>query len=205
MPPSLSAAPHGATRSEVGRRRLVALGIAVAWLSAFVAILGLRRDGIATHPLALAGHVVVPAILAVAALFTAIRPGRLGLGAPLSRLKALTIAAPAAFAVAAIVGGTTLEIAPTFAQHALICGTSSIGLGLVPLVAAAIGLRRVCVTAAPWRSALIGVGVGLFAAATLGLLCSDAGGFHVLVGHVVPVLLAASAALVLVRRYARVD
>ncbi len=197
--------PRALTRAEVRRRRWLAFGVSALWLGAFVGGLGLRRDLMA-HPATLLGHVIVPAALGAIALYLAVAPGRLGLGATVGWLRGATVSAPIAFAALAALGATSFDLRePAFFRHAFVCGAVSIALALVPMLAATIGLRRVCVTAAPWRSSLVGVGVGLAAASTLGLHCSEGGGYHVLLGHVAPVALLALLAMVVVRRFARVD
>lgn len=201
----LRAEPHALTRGEVKRRRLVALAVSVVWLGSFIATFGMRT-GLESTMGPLVGHILAPAALGVIALYMAIARGRLGLGPRAEWLVGITVVAPAAFAALAALTATTFDShADGIAFHAFACGGFAVVLGTIPMIAAIYGLRRVCVTAAPWRSALIGVGIGLASVSVLGMHCSSADGLHVLAGHVTPVLVLALLATFVVRRFARAD
>jgi hypothetical protein len=54
---------------------------------------------------------------------------------------------------------------------------------ILPLLLAGFALRTTFVGGAGWRSAVLGTGAGLLAAATITLHCPVSGSFHVGLGH----------------------
>ncbi len=199
------AAPHAFTRLEVRRRRLVALAVSVVWFVGLLLWAGLRSD-FGVDRAALLGQILLPASLGPIAIYAAITPGRLGLGSRFEWLVGITLAAPVVFAVLALATAPSFDLSePTLVKHAFGCASIAVVLGLIPMLAATYALRRVCVTGAPWRSALVGIGIGLLSASVLGMHCSTSDGLHVLAGHVLPVLILGLLATALVRRSARVD
>ncbi len=199
------AAPHAFTRVEVRRRRLVALTVSLVWFAGLLLWAGLRTD-FGVDRAALVGQILLPASLGPIAIYAALTPGRLGLGPRFEWLVGITLAAPVVFAVLALATAPSFDLSEsTLVKHAFGCASIAVVLGLIPMFAAAYGLRRVCVTGAPWRSALVGIGIGLISASILGMHCSTSDGPHVLAGHVLPVLVLGLLATALVRRSARVE
>jgi len=197
--------PKAATRREVRRRRFLAIGVSLLWFVALLFAAGFQRD-VAAAGTAFLGQVVLPAALGFVAMYVAIARGRLGLGPRVEWLIGLTLAAPAVFAVAALASSAAPGAGdPPLLKHAIGCCSVAILVATVPMVAATYGLRRVSVTDAPWRSALVGIGIGLISAAVLGMHCSSTDGAHLVTGHITPVVLLGLSAVVVIRRFARAD
>lgn len=194
------ASERGPTRDRITARRRFALGVSCAWLAALVLLFGLRHD-LAPSWL-LVAHVGLPAMLAAAALVTALSPGPAGVGPRATTTVALAVGAPLSFALIAVAFPKIEGSHPALA--AFFCGDVGLLLGALPLAALAWAQRRTCVSAAPWRSALIGVSMGLLGAATLGMHCANGDGFHVALGHGWPVIVLGVVGLLLVGRVTRV-
>lgn len=199
-PPPKATTERGPTRASLEARRRLAMIAGLAWLGVLVLVLGLRND-LTVSPLVLA-HVGLPALLGACALYAALSPGRAGLGPSARTTVALAVGAPLAFALAAVVF-------PRFDDGhrlaaAFFCGDFGLLLGAVPLAALAWAQKRTCATSAPWRSALVGVSMGLIGAATLGMHCANGDGLHVALGHGWPVAVLGSAGFLLVSRVTRV-
>lgn len=201
VPPARAAGAPGRTRGDLRRARLVALVVGVTWVVALVFLLGLRGD-LAVTPVMLA-HIGLPALLGGTTLGLALWPGRLGLGAHVVPTVIVALGGPIAFVALAAAFPAT-EDRSTLARGVFICGDIVLLLGAVPLAAVAWAQRRTAVTAAPWRSVLLGVAVGLAGAAALGMHCNIADGLHVALGHGWPIVALGIIGWGLVRRVTRV-
>ena len=187
-PPSL---PATATRQLVRSRRLAALLGGLAWLGVHLTVYGVRAD-LSALPLTYAlAQIVLPISLATGSLFVALGRGKLGLGLKSGLISSLAVLGPASFCVLALgapaprspEGGTLIDT--------LLCFDITIAWVAVPLLCAAITLLGAFATAARWRSALVGAGIGLFAGATMNLHCPNVAPAHMLLGHGLPVVVAA--------------
>jgi hypothetical protein len=188
--PRLEAAPERAT---VRRRRLVALAASAAWIGAHLFIYGVREDLAELPALYLSAQVLLPFVVGTISLFVAFASGRLGLGAKIGFVSALAILGPATFALIAL-GAPPPHLVPDEAGSLLgifVCFDITVAWAAIPLLAAALTLRGAFPTASRWRSALVGAGAGLFAGATMNLHCSNIAPVHVLLGHGLPVAIAA--------------
>jgi hypothetical protein len=177
-------AAMGASRARgyVRSQRAAALLIAVAY--EVVAVVAYKmRPGVASLPAwQLALGFLIPAAGALVALGAAVRGGVRGLGESAARLRMLTLGVPALFALATWIA---LPHAgdPAFWPHALDCMMTTAILGAVPVLLAAWVMRRSFVTAAGWRTALMGVACGALATTAISLVCANEDAGHVLVGH----------------------
>jgi ABC-type uncharacterized transport system permease subunit len=73
----------------------------------------------------------------------------------------------------------------------------------VPLLLAALVLRRAFPSATLWRSSLVGAAVGLLCGAAINLHCANVHAAHMLAGHGVPVVLATLLGGLILARWAR--
>lgn len=188
--PRLEPAPERAT---VRRRRLIALAASAAWVLAHLLVYGVREDLAELSALYLSAQVLLPFVVGAISLFVAFASGRLGLGAKIGFVSALAILGPATFALIAlgappprVVSGEDGSLLGIF-----VCFDITVAWAAIPLLAAALTLRGAFPTASRWRSALVGAGAGLFAGATMNLHCSNVAPVHVLLGHGLPVVIAA--------------
>lgn len=187
-PPSL---PATSTRQLVRSRRLAALLGGLAWLGVHLAVYGVRTD-LTGLPLTYAiAQIVLPISLATGSLFVAFGPGKLGLGLKSGLISSFAVLGPASFCVIAL--GAPVPRTPEAGTllDTLLCFDITIAWVAVPLLCAAITLLGAFATAARWRSALVGAGIGLFAGATMNLHCPNVAPAHVLLGHGLPVVVAA--------------
>lgn len=199
-PPDPPAKDRGPTRDEILGRRRIAMIAGAVWLGVLLVALGLRHDmALSWEVLA---HAVLPALLGAAALYAALAPGPVGLGPSARTTVALAVGGPLVFALSALafpaIDGSH------GARAAFFCGDWGLVLGAVPLAALAWAQRRTCAAAAPWRSALIGVAMGLVGVATLGMHCANGDGWHVALGHGWPVAVLGAVGFGFVGRITRV-
>jgi negative regulator of sigma F NrsF-like protein len=198
--------PPAPTRSVAQRRRLAALAISLAWLCTHLLVYGVRSD-FETLPAAyVAAQVVVPVVLATGCLFVALAPGKLGLGVGIGLLGATALLGPLSFWVLAL--GAPVPHAPVvsplgFWRGSLRCLDTTAVWAAAPLLLVGLSLRRAFATSAAWRSAVMGAGLGLLSGAAINLHCSNVDRWHMLVGHAVPVALAALVGAFLVARWTR--
>ncbi len=191
---------RGPTRSEILRRRRLAMLVGGAWLALLLVILGVRHDF--QLSLEILAHAGLPALLGAAALYAALAPGSVGLGPNARTTVALAVGGPIAFMLCAL-AFPAIEDGHTV-RAAFFCGDWGLLLGGVPLAALAWAQQRTCAAAAPWRSALLGVAMGLVGVATLGMHCANGDGWHVALGHGWPVLVLGAVGFGFVGRVARV-
>jgi hypothetical protein len=112
----------------------------------------------------------------------------------------------------AVLGGALVFLATTWLVQApgdqtvrgmLACLAQAMVMAGCTIPIVLLSLRRAFATGATWRAAAVGLASGLLAASALRLRCSDDGFVHVLVGHGLPILVAALAAGALGSRYLR--
>jgi hypothetical protein len=199
--PSPRLAVKSLDRTQVRRRRWVALGLSGAWLLTHLVVYGVRQD-LATLPASyVAVQMGLPFGVAVASLAVALSPGKLGLGVSLGALATVVLLGPLSFWLAALAmprPGTASGDAGLFS--ALVCFDITLLWAALPLVAAAFALRRSFAGGAVWRSALIGAASGLFSGAVMNLHCTNVDPLHMAMGHGLPIVAGALiGAAVLVR------
>lgn len=200
-PLKLPRLPEAPTRSVVRVRRAAALLGGLSWLGAHLAVYGIRTDLAALPFTYVAAQIVLPVLLATGSLVVALGSGRLGLGAKIGLISTLAILGPVSFCVIAIGAPVPRVADPGTWVDAVLCFEITAACVAVPLLCAAITLRGAFAAGARWRSALVGAGIGLFAGATMNLHCPNVASAHMLMGHALPVAVAAAlGALALVLR-----
>lgn len=197
-PAALGSGGPSPTRADMARRRRVALGLGALWALLIPLVFGLRGD-LASPPVLL--QVLLPALLACAALWTSQRPRR-GLGPSAVEILALGAASSALFVATALLAPCEQRGA-TLVQNALVCGGIELAFSVVPVLLAAWALRRSAVVGPAARGAAVGLAVGFATATALTLHCPQFDGLHVLLGHGLPVLLALGLAALSLRRALR--
>lgn len=208
-PPSPSTMGDALTRSDMRRRRWLAVAGSAGWLVAVSVALGIRGDmghGETSHAaLRTVVQVLLPAAAGATVLVVAMSAGARGLG---SRTRILTSAfaiAATAFPLAALIGsGVFFEDHPGVLRGILTCFALVLVLGGVPLLALGLALRHAFAANAPWRSVLVAGGAGLAAAAALGSHCSTHCGTHVAAGHALPAVFLAFVGGAILHRATRV-
>ncbi|MEY2931828.1 MAG: hypothetical protein RL033_2577 [Pseudomonadota bacterium] len=194
-----------ADRAELRRRRLRTLVVCISWWSGQLALWGLRPD-LADLSLAyLLLLVALPALVAAACAYAALSPGPLGLGASRTLLISLSAGSPLAFGVLAFTAPAPDATAAVHSSlHAgLVCVGLLIGWMSVPLLGATRALQGAFAAGTAWRSALAALSVGLCAAATLTLHCSNPSPTHIAIAHGAPLVFAALVGASLLTRWLR--
>jgi hypothetical protein len=195
--PELAPSPE---RAVVRKRRAAALVGSAAWLAVLLAVLGIRHDLPQLPLFYTSAQLILPPVLAVVALMVALGAGKRGLGVKVGLVSALAILGPASFAVIALAAPVPGAVPAGVATlpGILFCFEIAVACTSLPLMFAALTLRGAFPAAARWRSALVGAGTGLFAGATMNLICPNVAPLHLLFGHGLPVIIATLAgALVL--------
>ncbi len=172
------------TRSDVQRRRWIALGVVAFWALAQIGALGVRFD-FSKLPMSYIGLTfLLPLVLGIVGLAAAVQPGRAGLGAGRQWLVALILLGPLSVIGTALLlpepyaGGIAGDRASIFT-----CGNLALGWAAVPITAAALALRGAFVAGAVWRSALVGTACGLGAALAAQVRCPVTGALHIVLAH----------------------
>jgi len=193
------------TREGVRRRRLVALGVSVAWVSAHFGVYGVRTDWAELPATYIIAQVLLPFLLAGVSLGMALSQGRRGLGLDARWLWVMAVLGPASFWLAAFgfPEPYTSGSDGSFWVSLFVCLDLTLAWVAVPLLAAALTLRRAFPSAAAWKSALVGGAAGLFAGATMNLHCPSVDPAHVGLAHGIPILVASALGALLVVRWAR--
>jgi hypothetical protein len=189
------------TRAQRTRGAVLALVIGFGLLLSSLASHGITRHG---RPV---GYMVALAAawlpIAAVATWAGVSRGRSMLGRPLSWLYAVVALTPvalmAAWAVVALFWPSTLFDASGPKQH-LVCDTATIVLSLGPLLALGRVRRGTDPVTPRWTGAAIGTAAAAWAAIVLHLFCGFTRPFHILVGHVLPVVLVAWVGSVLTAR-----
>jgi hypothetical protein len=201
-PPRFPASP---ARSETKRRRVAALGVTLAWLCTHLAVYGIRQDFDRLPAEYVAAQIVLPALLGAASLLLAVAPGKLGLGLGAGIIAALAVLGPLSFWVlaAALRAPYPAEGTGGFWIGSLVCLDITLAWAAAPLLLAALSLRRAFPSGAGWRSTLVGAALGLLSGAAINLHCSNVDPAHLVVGHGVPIVVAALVGGLVVARWAR--
>jgi hypothetical protein len=192
------------TRAEVMRRRRAALALSVAWLTVQFLAFGLRGDLAKLSAGYVLGLIGAPFSAGVLAIVAAARHGPLGLGARPALLVTLALVCPLIFLVAGLAmpapypGGESGNL-----MFGAYCLNSTIAWALLPIASAAAVLRGAFAAGALWRSALLGGGCGLVAAALFTLHCPVVGKAHLLVAHGGAVLFSALLGGLVLSRFTR--
>jgi hypothetical protein len=200
--PQLETAPE---RAVIRRRRLAALAASAAWFASHLLVYGVRGDLAELPAPYIAAQVLLPFLVAAASLAVALSSGRLGLGAKVGLVSGLAILGPTAFALIAL-GAPPPRIVTDEAASLLgmlVCFDITVAWAAVPLLALALALRGAFPAAARCRSALVGASAGLFSGAIMNLHCANVAPVHVLLGHGLPVVIAAVAGALLLVAIAR--
>ena len=196
--PSLPGAP---TRQVVQGRRAAALIGGLSWLGVHLAVYGVRTDLAGLPFTYVAAQIALPVLLATGSLVVALGSGKLGLGLKIGLVSSLAILGPASFCVIALGAPIPRVPEPGTLLDTVLCFDITVAWVAVPLLCAAITLRGAFAAGARWRSALVGAGIGLFAGATMNLHCPNVAPAHMLLGHGLAVVVAATlGALALVLR-----
>jgi hypothetical protein len=200
--PESGAAPERAT---VRKRRLIALAASVAWVGTHLAVYGVRSDLDALSPLYLLAQVFLPFAFAIVSLMVSLAPGRLGLGVRIGLIGALALLGPATFCLLAFALPLPYAVPDGAAAllGILICFDITVAWAALPLLLAVLSLRGAFASGSGLRSALVGAAAGLFAGATMNLHCPNVSALHVLLGHGLPVVIAAAAGAVFLALRAR--
>ncbi|MEI9939211.1 MAG: NrsF family protein [Pseudomonadota bacterium] len=179
-------------RDLVRKRRLAALTGSAAWLLTHLAVYGIRTDFHGLPGLYVAAQILLPFLVAVASLFTALSNGKVGLGLKIGLVSGLAVVGPLAFCLIAF-GAPLPYVAGLDAASSLgilVCFDITVAWTAVPLLCAALVLPGAFATGVRWRSALVGAAIGLFAGATMNLHCPNVAPLHVLMGHGLPAVVA---------------
>jgi hypothetical protein len=192
-------------RSQTRRRRSIALGLSLGWLCTHLAVYGVRPDFARLPDAYLALQIVLPALLGAASLTLAVAPGKLGLGLGVSLVAGAAVLGPLSFWLLAAGLPAPYAAAPSdgFWLGALLCLDITLAWAAAPLLLAALALRRAFPTVAGWRSALVGAGLGLLSGAAINLHCPNVAASHLVLGHGVPIALAALVGGLVVSRWSK--
>lgn len=192
------------TRLELAKRRRAALALSAAWLTVQFLAFGARGD-LARLPAGyLLALVAAPLSAGILAIVAAYQRGRFGLGTRPALVVALSLVCPLTFLVAGLCmpppypGGATGNL--TIGAY---CLNSTIAWALLPIASAGVALRRAFASGATWRSALLGGGCGLVAAALFNLHCPLVGQLHIVLAHGGAVLASALGGGLLLSRFTR--
>ncbi len=199
----LAASPD---RVAIQRRRRVAFGASLAWLAGHLGVYGIRQDFTELPIAYMLAQIVLPVVVGACSLVVALAPGKLGLGVGISLVSAMALVGPASFCVLASslpAPHPALNGQLGFWLSSLSCLGIAISCAALPLLMAALSLRRAFSTQAAWRSALVGAGLGAFSGATINLHCANVDAWHLVTGHGVPVVVAAGLGAFLVARWTR--
>ena len=198
----VSASP---TRERVRRRRFVALGVSVAWVLSHLAVYGVRTDWSDLPGSYVAAQILGPLVLALVSLGVAMGRGTRGLGLGARWLWLMAVLGPAAFWVAAfgLPKPYAVDANASFWVSLFVCFDLTLAWLAVPLVLAALTLRRAFASAAAWKSALVGSAAGLFSGAIMNLHCPSIDPAHIGFAHGIPVLIASALGAVLMVRWTR--
>jgi hypothetical protein len=177
------------TRAAGRRRRARALVLGFGALLGALAVMGPKIHHRSPGYVA----VLVFTWLFVAALATwaGVAPGRSMLGRPAAFRVAVIVLTPVAmmsgWAVAALIWPSMLHDTSTASRH-LICDVVTFLLAIGPLFAFGFVRRGSDPVNPALTGAAIGTASGAWAAVVLHLVCGYTSAFHILVGHVAPVL-----------------
>jgi hypothetical protein len=192
------------TRAELVKRRRAAVALSVAWLTVQFLAFGIRGDLARLSAGYVLGLIGVPFSAGLLAIVAASRPGRLGLGVRPVLIVVLALVGPSIFLVAGLAmpapypGGEVGNL-----MFGAYCLNSTVAWALLPIASAAVVLRGAFAAGASWRSALLGGGCGLVAAALFTLHCPVVGKAHIVVAHGGAVLVSAVLGGLVLARFTR--
>ncbi len=194
-----------APRKQTQRRRLAAFGISLGWLCTHLAVYGIRSDFTRLPAEYVALQLVLPALIGAASLLLAVAPGKLGLGLAVSVVTGFAVWGPLSFWLCAALLHTPYPPADNgrFWLGALVCLDITLAWAAAPLLLAALTLRRAFPAGAGWRSGLVGSALGLLSGAAINLHCPNVNQGHMLLGHGIPIVVAALVGGLVVARWAR--
>jgi hypothetical protein len=192
LPPE--AMPASKARSRMWVERCSAIAVAAAIEVAFVGVWGLRWKTPLSARVVMNGA-VLPALAAAVLLALSLVSSARG-----ARIRAAILAGSGVF-----LATSWLAHAPGDASVAqmLRCLTHEMVMAGCSAVVVLLSLPHAFATGAAWRGACLGLASGLLAAAATRLLCSNDAFVHVVVGHGLPILVAALAAAALGARFTR--
>ena len=149
------------------------LALLVVGLAPFLAVSGLRPDLVAAwEQLPVQAKTVLPALVAISAIWLALRSSR-----PEARLSLWPLAVPVALAVALVLhrlaGAEDSLLSEMMGQTALVCLGSITMLSVLPLAAGIFHLRRAAPTRPLLTGALLGLTAGAGVAAGYALHCTE--------------------------------
>jgi hypothetical protein len=192
------------TRAELVKRRRAAVALSVAWLIVQFLAFGMRGDLARLSFGYLLGLIGAPFSAGILAIVAASRHGRLGLGVRPALVVMLALVCPLIFLVAGLVMPAPYPRGETGnLMFGAYCLNSTIAWALLPIASAAVVLRGAFAAAAVWRSALLGGGCGLVAAALFTLHCPVVGKAHIVLAHGGAVLVSAVLGGVVLARFTR--
>jgi len=194
------------TREASRRRRMVAVGVSLAWLCAHLLVYGVRQDFGQLPAGYIAAQVVLPIAFGACCLLVALAPGKLGLGLGVGLVGAMAVLGPLSYWVLAL--GLPAPHPPvagklTFWLGSLLCLDITLSWAAAPLLLVALATRRAFPTQAVGRSALLGAALGLLSGGAINLHCPNVNPWHLVAGHGVPVAAAALVGALLVVRWTR--
>ena len=170
---------------------------------------GIRSDFARLPAEYVALQIVLPALIGAASLLLAVAPGKLGLGLAVSVVAGFTVLGPLSFWLCAALlnaphpAPDSLRQSGRFWLGALVCLDITLAWAAAPLLLAALTLRRAFPTGAGWRSGLVGAALGLLSGAAINLHCPNVNQGHMLLGHGIPIVVAALVGGLVVARWAR--
>jgi hypothetical protein len=192
------------TRLELAKRRRAAVALSAAWFTVQFLAFGVRGD----LPRLSAGYllalVAVPFSAGMLAIVAAYHRGRFGLGSRPALVVALALVCPLTFLLAGL--GMPTPYAggdPGNLMSGAYCLNITMAWTLLPIVSAGVVLRRAFVSGAIWRSALLGAGCGLVAAALFNLHCPVMGKLHIVLAHGGAVVISVLGGGLLLSRFTR--
>jgi hypothetical protein len=192
------------TRRELGKQRRLAIAFSVTWLTVQFLAFGIRGD-LAQLPVGyLLGLIAAPFSAGIVAVVAACHGGRFGLGVRPLLVFVLALVCPLLFLVAGMFmpepypGGEMGNL-----EFGAYCLDSTVVWALLPIVSAGIVLRGAFASGAVWRSALLGGGCGLVAAALFTLHCPVVGKMHIVFAHGGAVILSALVGALLLSHFTR--
>ncbi len=208
LAPRVPATAAGPSRAELRSRRAIAIFVSLLWLAGHLVVLAVRADLAKLGVLYPTLQIALPGLLAATAISLALWPGRDGLGAGVTSLRGIALASMLGMALLTAALPLPFPYVPptlfTFGQWVIICGDIIAVMAALPLVLAAVVLRRSFVTASFERGAAVGTACSLAAVATMHLHCENIQVAHVLVGHVAPAIAITLLAALVLRSVTRV-
>ncbi len=201
-PPTLDAEDR--PRSSVRRLRWLALVFSAFWYAAHLLAYGIRSDLHSLPWLYQMAQISLPLSLALASLWLALSPGRLGLGVKVEWLSVMAIVGPLSFWMIALWAPEPRIPDPATLLSTFLCFDITLAWAGIPLLLAVVGLRRAFPSASAWRSALLGSACGLFAAGIMNLHCANVNRWHLVAAHGLPILIAIAVGAWLVKKAVRI-